>query len=125
MIFAAAFIAFGFITRPIAGISKDHDTPAWVGICIGISILVFFLLIFIADINGKAKWFNIIRPAGTSTLTCYLIPYLLYSIMYLFRFNYPEIFNQGIGGIIRSLAVSFIVIFIARFLEKKYLRLKI
>ena len=125
IILAVAFIAFGFITRPIAGISKDHDTPAWVGICIGIGILVFFLLIFIVDIRGKVKWFNVIKPAGTSTLTCYLIPYLLYSIMYLFRFNYPEFLNQGIGGIIRSLATAFIVIFIAGFLEKKHLKLKI
>ena len=122
---AVAFIVFGLITRPIAGISKDHDTPAWVGICIGISILVFSLLIFIVDIRGKVKWFNVIKPAGTSTLTCYLIPYLLYSIMYLFRFDYPEFFNQGTGGIIRSLTTAFIVIFIAGFLEKKHLRLKI
>lgn len=125
ILLAVAFTVFGFITRPIAGISKDHDTPAWVGICIGISIFVFALLIYMVDIKNKAKWFNIIKPAGTSTLTCYLIPYLLYSFMYLFHFNYPDFFNEGAGGIIRSFAVAFIVIFITGFLEKKHLRLKI
>jgi predicted acyltransferase len=125
ILLAVAFIAFGFITRPIAGISKIHDTPAWVGICTGISIFVFTLLIFIVDLKNKASLFNIIKPAGTSTLTCYLIPYLLYSIMAVFNFNYPQFLNEGIGGIIRSLAVAFIVIFITGLLEKKNLRLKI
>ena len=125
IVLGAAYIAFGFITRPVAGISKIHDTPAWVGICTGIGILVFTILIFLVDIKGKAKWFNIIKPAGTSTLTCYLIPYLLYSIMYVSNFNYPQFLNEGIGGIIRSFAVAFIVIFITGLLEKKNLRLKI
>jgi predicted acyltransferase len=120
-----AFIAFGFITRPVAGISKIHDTPAWVGICTGIGVLVFAALIFLVDIKNKSKWFNIIKPAGTSTLTCYLLPYLLYSLMAVCNFNYPQFFNQGIGGIIRSFAIAFIVIFITGFLEKKKLRLKI
>ena len=125
ILLAVAFIAFGFITRPVAGISKIHDTPAWVGICTGISIFVFTLLIFLIDLKNKANWFNIIKPAGTSTLTCYLIPYLLYPIMAVCSFNYPQFLNEGIGGIIRSFAVAFIVIFITGFLEKKNLRLKI
>ena len=120
-----AMIAFGFITRPLAGISKIHATPAWVGICTGIGILVFVLLIFIVDVKGKANWFKGLKPAGTSTLTCYLVPYFLYSFMALLNINYPRFFNEGFGGILRSFAVAFIVIFITGFLEKKNLRLKI
>jgi len=41
------------------------------------------------------------------------------------NFDYPQFFNEAIGGIIRSFAVAFIVIFITGFLEKKNLRLKI
>ncbi len=125
ILLAVAFIVLGFITRPVAGISKIHDTPAWVGICTGISTLAFTALIFLIDIKNKTKLFNIIKPAGTSTLTCYLIPYLLYSIMAGCNFDYPQFFNEGVGGIIRSFAVAFIVIFITGLLEKKNLRLKI
>jgi predicted acyltransferase len=125
LLIAIAMFVFGLITRPIAGISKIHATPAWVGICTGISIAVFALLIFIADIKGKANWFNIIKPAGTSTLTCYLIPYFLYSFMVLVHFSYPVFLSEGIGGILRSFAIAFIVIFITAFLEKKNLKLKI
>ena len=122
IILSAVFIVFGFLTRPIAGISKIHDTPAWVGICTGIGIAVFAFLIYLTDIKGKGTWFEIIKPAGTSTLTCYLLPYLLYSLFLLINFNYPYFLSQGIGGIIRSFAVAFVVIFITGLLEKKHLR---
>jgi heparan-alpha-glucosaminide N-acetyltransferase len=120
-----AMIAFGFITRPFGGISKIEATPAWVGICIGISIIIFAILIFLVDVKNNARWFKIIKPAGTSTLTCYLIPYFLYSFLELLHIYYPKFLSESIGGILRSFAIAFIVIFITGFLEKKNLRLKI
>jgi heparan-alpha-glucosaminide N-acetyltransferase len=122
---AVVMTGFGFIIRPFGGISKIGGTPSWVGICTGISIFVFAVLIFIVDVKGKADWFNIIKPAGTSTLTCYLIPYFLYSFMVLLHIDYPVFLSEGIGGILRSFALAFIVIFITGFMEKKNLRLKI
>lgn len=119
-------IVFGLLVRPYTGgISKIYSTPAWVFICMGISILVFELLIYLVDLKGKAKWFGLIRPAGTSTLTCYLIPYMLYAMFSLVDFNYPHYFNYGIGGLIRSFLIAFLVIRIVAFLETKSLRLKI
>ena len=119
-------ILFGFIIRPYAGgISKIYSTPAWVFICMGITILVLMLMIFIVDFKGKSNWFNLIKPAGTSTLTCYLIPYILYSIFSLIDFNYPYYFNYGFGGVLRSLFIAFVVIRIVAFLEKRSLRLKV
>jgi heparan-alpha-glucosaminide N-acetyltransferase len=129
LLFAAigiTMIVSGLLIRPYAeGISKIRATPAWIFICIGISTLVFELMIYLVDIKGNPHWFKAIRPAGTSTLTCYLIPYLLYSLYVLIGFRYPDFLSQGIGGIIRSFAVSFVVIWIAGLLEKKKLRLKI
>ncbi len=124
-LFALAMLAFGFLTRPIAGISKLQSTPAWVGLCTGISLLALIALIYLADKKEKGNWFDVIKPAGTSTLTCYLIPYLLYSIYNLFHFHYPTVFSEGVGGIIRSFAVAFFVVWITGLLEKIYVRLKI
>ncbi|MDB5140134.1 MAG: hypothetical protein JWR12_2050 [Mucilaginibacter sp.] len=121
-----ALIALGFVIRPYTeGISKIHSTPAWVFICTGIGVLLFELLIFIIDVKGKQSWFKIIKPAGTSTLTCYLIPYFMVAVFYIINFSYPHFLNYGTGGIIRSFAVSFVVILITGFLEKRRLRLKI
>jgi len=119
-------IAIGMFIRPYAGgISKIYATPAWVFICMGITILVFKLLIFLVDIKGKNNWFNVIKPAGTSTLTCYLIPYLLYSVFTLFHFHFPKFLSNGFGGIVRSFFIAFLVIGIVSYLEKKRLRLKV
>jgi heparan-alpha-glucosaminide N-acetyltransferase len=125
-VLGAALIGLGFIIRPYTqGISKIHSTPAWIFLCTGIGILTFELIIFLVDVKGKANWFKIIKPAGTSTLTCYLIPYLLVALMALVHFDYPEFLDEGTGGIIRSFAISFIVILITGVLEKRRIRLKI
>ncbi|WP_440135529.1 DUF5009 domain-containing protein [Chitinophaga sancti] len=121
-----AAIAIGLIVRPYTeGISKIRSTPSWVLICAGISTVVFAFMIWLVDIKGKMNWFSFIKPAGTSTLTCYLIPYLLYAVMMLVHFHYPELLKSGIGGILRSIAVAFVVIWIAGRMEKVNVRLKI
>lgn len=125
LIAGISMIVLGCLLRPFGGISKIHATPSWVGICASISILVFAFLIYLIDIRAKANWFKVIKPAGTSTLTCYLIPYFLYAFMVLFHINYPAFLSEGIGGLLRSFAVAFIVIFITGMLERKNLRLKI
>jgi heparan-alpha-glucosaminide N-acetyltransferase len=125
-VLGAALIGLGFFVRPYTqGISKIHSTPAWVLLCTGIGVLLFQLFIFLVDVKGKQNWFNIIKPAGTSTLTCYLIPYLLIALMSLVHFMYPRFLDEGAGGIIRSFAISFIVILITGVLEKRRIRLKI
>lgn len=121
-----SMIVAGLAIRPYtAGISKIRATPAWVLICSGIGILVFELLIYLVDVKGKQNWFKGIRPAGTSTLTTYLIPYLLYSVYSLLGFHYPAFFNHGAGGILRSFFIAFLVIWIAGLLEKRKIRLHI
>jgi predicted acyltransferase len=124
-VIGAAMIGLGFSLRPFGGISKIFGTPSWVGICTGINIFVFAILIYLIDVKGKEKWFNIIKPAGTSTLTCYLIPYFLYSFMNWAHFKYPVVLAEGAGGLLRSFAIAFIVIFIAGWLKKKNLAIKI
>ncbi|MEJ0102376.1 MAG: hypothetical protein WDO19_07430 [Bacteroidota bacterium] len=72
-------IACGFYLRQFWGISKIRATPAWVLICSGITIILFLLIYWIADINGKAKWFNVIKTGG------YEYPYLLYAPLFRIR----------------------------------------
>ena len=122
----ALSIIFGSFIRPLAGgISKIYATPAWVFICMGITILAFELLVYIVDSRQQRNLFNLIKPAGTSTLTCYLIPYILYAFFGLIHFHFPHFLNTGTGGIIRSFLIAFLVIAIVSLLEKKKLRLSI
>ncbi|MBS1524596.1 MAG: DUF5009 domain-containing protein [Bacteroidetes bacterium] len=121
-----ACILCGLLIRPYTeGISKIRSTPAWIFICTGISILMFELMIYLVDYKGRKKWFKLIWPAGTATLTCYLIPYLQDGFYDLFHFHYPNVLNYGWGGFFRSWAVAFIVVIIGGLLEKKHLKLKV
>ncbi|MGZ3777229.1 MAG: DUF5009 domain-containing protein, partial [Mucilaginibacter sp.] len=121
-----AAIAAGLLIRPYTeGISKIRSTPAWILICSGISILMFEIMIYLVDFKGKKSWFSLIWPAGTATLTCYLIPYLQVGFYDLFNFRYPHFLNYGLGGFFRSWAVAFIVVIIGGFLERKKIKLKV
>ncbi|WP_083227921.1 DUF5009 domain-containing protein [Mucilaginibacter sp. PPCGB 2223] len=126
LIIAIGLIAIGLLIRPYAdGISKIRSTPPWVFICTGISLIIYSLLVYLVDIRGKQNWFKILRPAGTSTLTCYLLPYLIFFIMKLTDFDYPDLFDEGAGGIIRSFAMAFCVIILVGLMQRVRLRLKV
>lgn len=126
IIIALVFLAFGFATRPLWGISKIRSTPSWTTICAGISILFFAFLVFLVDRKGKENWFRIIKPAGTSTLTCYLLPYFYVAIFFsLFRFQIPLFLRTGGIGIIKCLLFALVIVLITGWLEKRKIRLRI
>jgi heparan-alpha-glucosaminide N-acetyltransferase len=122
---ATAFLGAGFLLRPYFIISKILATPSWVMICTAISLYVFTALIFIADIKKKHHWFSIIRPAGTSTLTAYLLPYIHYAIYSMIGVSLPLMLRTGVAGIFKSLLYALVIILITGLLEKWKLRLKI
>lgn len=117
--------AFGFGTRPFWGISKIRATPAWIGICSGISYLFFGALYLLIDIRNGKKWFSFIDPAGTSTLTCYLIPYYWYSVMALTGISLPLSMRTGAAGIIKSILFALLIVQITGLLERINIKLKI
>ncbi len=119
-------IIFGLFIRPYSGgISKISSTPAWITICAGIAILFFELMIWLIDLKKKQNWFSLISAAGTSTLTCYLMPYLLYFAFEMMGVWYPHFLSVGAAGILRSFAVSFLLILLVKQMEKKNIRLRI
>jgi predicted acyltransferase len=126
ILLAAALFIFGFVTRPLWGISKIRATPSWIAICAGISVVFFLLLAFITDKKEKRHWFAIIKPAGTSTLTCYLLPYLYMVIfMMLIDIRLPLFLRTGMVGIIKCLLFALLIVLLTGVLEKKKIRLKI
>ncbi len=106
-------------------ISKIQATPTWFFYCAAIFFPLFALVYGLTDVKGKSGWFDIIKPAGTVTLTCYILPYAWYSIQSLLGLHYPEVFNEGYPGLARSLVFSFAIIGVAWLLMKCRIRLKI
>jgi predicted acyltransferase len=122
---AIILILFGFITRPEWGISKIRATPSWTSICAGISTISFVLLYILTDKLNTYRWANIISPAGKSTLTCYLVPYIVYPVFALINFNLPAVMVTGIIGLLKSLLFALIIIWITGGLNRLKINLKI
>lgn len=122
---AAASLVAGFLLRPYWGISKILVTPSWVLICSGITISVFVLVNWIADQKGKASWFNFIKPAGTNTLLCYLIPYFVYAIVSATGLSLPDVILTGGVGLIKSLAFALMIVGIGGLLGRAGVKLKL
>lgn len=118
-------IFYGLATRPLWGISKIQGTPSWLAICTGIGFLLFAVLYYVADQKKITNWAKIIGPAGTATLTCYMIPYFIYPLHNLSEFRFPDLLNTGIIGLSISFAFALAVVIFTGWLEKKGYKLKL
>jgi len=114
----------GFALRNFFIISKIQATPTWVFLCNAIAFGFFAVIYFVVDLKGKANWFKLIKPAGTSTLTCYLIPYVYYSLA-TYAFTLPLFLKTGVIGLLKSFVYALIVIGITALLGKLKIKLKI
>lgn len=106
-------------------ISKIQATPTWLFLCTGISIIFYIFIYWLTDIKAKTNWFDIIKPAGMATLTCYLVSYLLYSVMQITEIRFPDIFYISPLGILKPIAIAFIAVGTTAVLNKIGIKLKI
>ncbi len=125
LMLAGLCIAYGFGVRPYGGISKILATPSWTSICAGISMAVFLIIFIIADVLHYSGWASVIMPAGQSTLTCYLLPGLLYPLLYPLQQMLPASLLTGMAGLVKSLLFALLTVIITGWLQKIHIRLKI
>lgn len=124
--FAALLLLFGYLSNPLWGISKIRATPSWTSICAAITIVLFALMVYFTEILNQSKWYNFIKPAGRSTLTCYLLPYIHYALITLLHLpQLPAMLRTGGLGLGKSLIYALIIVAITGLLEKRNIRLKI
>ena len=126
-VFTIAMLIYGFALRPYwGGFSKIRATPSWTSVCVGISSLSFLIIFIIVDKLNFRIWAKPIKVAGTNTLTCYVMPYLIYPIMIMTGALYlPESVSHGSMGLLKSLLFSFVIIGIVWILNKLRIKLKI
>lgn len=120
----ALLLIAGFISHKFWIVSKIQATPPWIFYCSAIATGTYALLYWLVE-KGKASWFNVIKPAGTATLTCYLIPYVTYSISSLLHIHLPQWLTTGYMGILNCIAYSFMIIGITYLLGRLHVKLKI
>ena len=86
-----AMLILGFASMQIWHISKLVATPTWMFFCVGIAIISYMGFFWLIDVKGKKNWFKAISPAGTATLTCFLLPTIAYALIQIARTPFPEI----------------------------------
>lgn len=132
VVFYRLFVGIGIVMLLLAVcchqcwiISKIQATPTWLFYCLTICFPLFAFIYWLTDIQGKSYWFDVIKPAGTATLTCYILPYALYSLMAVVGLRFPEWMGGGFWGILKSLLFSFFTIGITWILVKGKVKLKV
>jgi heparan-alpha-glucosaminide N-acetyltransferase len=117
----------GFILRKWFIISKIKATPSWGFICNGISMIVFAIIYWIADIRKQTRWAAFLKPAGENSLTTYLAPDILYFI--IFSLNFPVLIYKHSGiplvVIAGSIAWALLMVWLTALLVKVNIRLKL
>lgn len=106
-------------------ISKILATPTWLFYCCAMYFPLFAFIYWIADVKGRGDWFDVIKPAGTLTLTCYIIPYITGSLMSIMHVHWPAATYSGAPGLVRSAMYSLAVVWIAWLLSRIHIKLKI
>lgn len=125
LFFGAIMLIYGFLVRPYFGISKIRATPSWTTICIALSVFSFLLFYWLIDLKKITGWTKIIEPAGRSTLTTYLVPYVYYAIWSIWAIRLPEFIRTGMLGLIKSLLFALLIVAITGVLNRWKISLKI
>lgn len=105
--------------------SKNLGTPTWAFWCLACYLPILALLYFVCDACKHVAWAKPISPAGTATLTCYMIPTLWYSTQQLLGLSYPSALYAGWPGLAKSTVFAFVIVFLAWVLGKLHIKLKI
>ena len=123
--FATLSFLSGFLLRNYFVLNKNLGTPTWIMISLSSAIFLFIFIHWLTDVKKILSWYKYIKIAGTATLTCYLIPYFVYSFRTITGIALPEFLLTGIIGLVKSILYSLIIISICWGLKKIKIQLKI
>ena len=123
--FSLVSLLIGLIFRNYFILNKIHGTPTWILISLSSAILFFVFLHWLIDIQKITNWYKYIAIAGTSTLTCYLMPYLYYNVTVLSKLTIPIVLTSGILGLLKSGCYTALIIGFTWWFSKLKIQIKI
>ena len=104
-------------------ISKNLSTLPW---CLYVSAVAvtLYTLLRVLEKHGLTSWSKPLSPAGTATLTVYMLPYLYTALWYFFDMSGPA-WLCGWVGVAKSALLSATCVFLTWCLGKAGIKLKI
>jgi len=125
IVMSSLMLLYGWLTRPAFELSKIRATPAWIGYCTAITLSAYALIYYLVDIRKWDGWYRWIKPAGRSTLTTYLVPYIYYAVWSIWAIHLPLAVRTGAVGLVKSLLFALLIVAITGLLNRWKIRLKI
>ena len=123
--FGISLLIAGWVLTPL-GISKIRATPTWSLYSAGAAVLLFTALYWICDIRKNSRWAFFVRPAGSNTLTTYLLPDLWYYILTAAGIHFFEThFNYGWRGTVESVLFTAFILTLSGLLTRLGIRLRL
>lgn len=124
LLLAVGCLVVALMSHQLFITSKLIGTLPWIFFTLAIDMLLYLSFDWVVSI-GRSGVFSFLAPAGTATLTCYMLPYILYPIVSLtigwdWSYAVPEAL-----GIIKCMAFSGLCIALTWLLTRKSVKLKI
>lgn len=123
--FGVIALVAGWAMKPL-GISKIRATPTWSLWSIGAAAILFALLYWICDVKQWQRWAWPIRPAGSNTLTTYLLPDVWDFAMGSLGLVFWDVhFAAGWPGVAKTVVFTCMMLALAGMLTKAKVRLQL
>lgn len=120
--FAVTALVAGYLLKPL-GISKIRATPTWCLFTIAFAVAAFALLYWLCDVKKKTGWAFAFRPAGSNTLTTYLLPDYWEMLGAVGITFFGGLFRSGWQGVAKSIVFTCVILAIAALLTRRKIRL--
>lgn len=120
---AFAFLALGILSHRWWIISKNLGTLPWCFYVTALSVALYTLLRLLEE-HGITRWFAPFRPAGTATLTVYMMPYIFLVLWIVVSPSIPQ-WLSGWVGVLKCALFSLLCIWMAQLFVKMGVKLKI
>lgn len=118
-------LLFAFVAHQVWIISKIQATPSWLFYSLALFFPLFALCYWLTDVKGKAGWFVFLKPAGEATLTCYILPYVWYSVQQLLGLSWPVALCFGFFGLLKAFCFALLIVWLTGWLVKGKVKLKV
>ncbi len=125
LIFGLLAFAAGWMLSPL-GISKIRATPTWCLWSIAAASILFALLYWLCDVKGWQAWAAPVRPAGSNTLTTYLLPDIWDFVLGGLGLTFWDAhFNSGWPGVAKTVLFTGMILALAAVLTRAKVRLQL
>lgn len=123
--FGSVSLIAGWFLTPL-GISKIRATPTWSLYSIGAAVLMFTALYWICDVKKRTGWAFFARPAGSNTLTTYLLPDFWDYILFAMGIHYFDThLNYGWPGAVWCVFFTAFILALSGLATRMRIRLRL